>query len=419
MSTRNWRDLLILSLAGLAIRLYFAPQAGHVADLSIFSHWATLAAANPWTQLYQKTNANYPPGAMLFFELVGRGYRAWVKEDPGGAYQRVALKLPAILFDVLGGFVTYALARRFVAHRLALAAAAIFVLNPAVIYDSAYWGQNDSITAVSALGAVALLIAGRREAAWCVLAFAVLNKPPVLVLAPLFALEPFLAPPAERGGRLRSTVVGIAAAFAVAYLIAIPFYANHNIVAVFKRLVAATINGSGLYPYNSANAFNVYALFGRFFEPDSTRVLGVPLKDWGYALFLAALVLVLRAYARRRTDRALLEASFLTMLGLFLFLTEMHERYLIYALTLIPVLAVLERRYLWSAGVLTLTQWLSLEYSMVYMWLSSTRRVPGLDQSEFEPVLIRLCSLANLGVFGVCGSAYVKVDAPAQEPSPS
>ncbi len=67
LALRPWCDLILLTLLGLAIRLYIAPAPGHVTDLATNSRWATVGADNPWNQLYEKTNAGYPPGAMLFF----------------------------------------------------------------------------------------------------------------------------------------------------------------------------------------------------------------------------------------------------------------------------------------------------------------------------------------------------------------
>jgi len=79
-------------------------------------------------------------------------------------------------------------------------------------------------------------------------------------------------------------------------------------------------------------------------------------------------------------------------------LTEMHERYLLYALAFAPALAVLDRRYLWATVVLTITEWLNLEYSLTYMWLNSDKP-PGIDPSDFAPVLVHLCVLGNVAAF--------------------
>jgi dolichyl-phosphate-mannose-protein mannosyltransferase len=364
------RDLALITLAGLVLRLLFVANPGHIVDLNTFGQWALEAADNPLDRAYEATNANYPPGAILVFELIGRTYRALGLSDPVSL--RIAVKAPSIVFDCLGGGVLFALAARFVGPRRALVAAALFDLNPAIIYDSSLWGQNDSITTVSALTAVWCLLAGRPVSAWIILAFAILNKPPVIVLVPLFWIHAF----AGMGGPRRrhafiQTAIGTVAALVFGYLIALPLY-----------------------------AVNVYALFGSFFAPDDVRVLFVPIKYWADAAFGAIAAVLYWRYGRMRDDHTFLEAGFLVLLAFFLVLTEMHERYLIYALTFAPALAPLDRRYLWATLVLTLTQWLNLEYSLTYMWVESDKPA-GIDPHEFAPVLVHLCALANIAIFGL------------------
>ena len=230
----------------------------------------------------------------------------------------------------------------------------------------------------------------------------------MLVLAPVFVLEAFVAPVGQRLRALIETASGVVAALVTGYLVALPFYTDRSFVAVYARMIDWYDVGSSLYPFTSANAFNLYALFADFFAPDTQPVAFVPLKYWADAAFIAIGAAILARYARLRDDRALLEACFLTLLAFFLVLTEMHERYLIYALTFAPALAPLDRRYLWTAIVLTVTQWLNLEYSLSYMWIESDKPA-GSNPKEFAPVLVRLCTLANITVFGLAMRMYFGV----------
>jgi Gpi18-like mannosyltransferase len=405
-----WRDLALITLGGLALRLLFVPDPGHIVDLQTFGQWALAAADNPWNRAYEVTNANYPPGALLIFEMIGRSYRALGLSDPLSL--RIAVKLPNLIFDCVGGVVVFALAGRFVGARHALLAAALYDFNPAIVYDSSLWGQNDSITSVSALVAVWCALGGRRTLAWIALAFAVLNKPPVVVLAPLFLLEAWsVAGAGERRRALLQTALGILGAIVAGYLVALPFYADKSIAGVYARMLGWYTIGSSLYPYSSANAFNIYALCGDFFAPDTQPLASVPLKYWADAAFIALAGVICWRYRRMRDGRALLEACFLVMLAFFLVLTEMHERYLIYALAFVCALAPLDRRYLWSAIALTLAQWLNLEYSLTYMWVESDKP-EGIDPHEFAPVLVHLCALTNIAVFGLGLQMYFRPRGP-------
>jgi Gpi18-like mannosyltransferase len=468
MRMRSWRDLALLTFAGLLLRLFFLPSPGHMLDLQTFGQWALAAADNPWNRAYEATNMNYPPGALLIFEGIGRSYRALVTNDPNHALLRLAVKLPSVLFDCIGGIVIYGIARRFAAHRRALLAAALFLFNPAIVYDSSIWGMNDTITSVSALAAVWCLLAGKRMAAWTLLAFAALNKPPVIVLAPLFILETFITTEyKQRKGweiavyagilaaaaaivlpwndpgmaigaglsallligwivarrfyaghrfftvyeRITDIYAGVLAAFVVGLLTAYPFYTDHHFFAVYHRMFAWYVVGSSLYPFTSANAFNVHALYGDFFRPDTIPILFVPLKYWADLAFIGVAGCIYMRYTRLRDDRALLEACFLTLLAFFLLLTEMHERYLIYALTFVPALAVLDIAYLWSTIALTIAEWLNLEYSLTYMWLNFDNP-QGVNPKEFAPVLVHLCALTNIAAFIVGMRLYIQREKP-------
>ncbi len=392
------RDLALITVVGLGLRLLFIGDPGHVVDLTTFGQWALNAADNPWDRGYEATNANYPPAALLVFELIGRAYRALGLND--SLSLRIALKLPNVLFDCLGGLVVFAIAAKFVDRRAALLAAALYAGNPAIIYDSSLWGQNDSITTVSTLLAVWCLISRWRTLAWIVLTFAVLNKPPVIVIAPLFLLEAVLCERSRRRTALLETAAGLIGAVACGYLCALPFYTDRSLFGVYARMLGWYQVGSSLYPFTSANGFNVYALFGDFFAPDTQPIAFIALKYWADAAFISIAAVIFIVYARRRDDRTLVQACFFVLLAFFLVLTEMHERYLMYALAFAPALAPLDRRYLWAALVLTLTQWLNLEYAMTYMWIESDRPA-GINTKEFAPVLVRLCALANITVFVV------------------
>jgi Gpi18-like mannosyltransferase len=417
----RWVHLAVLVALGLGIRLIFVPYPGHVVDMNASADWSLKAAAAPWNQVYEATDANYPPASMIFFEAIGRIYHAWSPEGDGDFHLlKDLVKLPNVLFDLIGIVVVYVLARRFAPHLPALGAAALFAFNPAIIYDSALWGQNDTITTVSALAALTFMVWDRRALAWICIAFAVLAKPPVVVLVPLLALEPFTtSDPAERLRRLRGTGIGIAVAAVLGYTLTASFYTQTAPLAVIGRLIDWYRIGSALYPYTSANAFNVWAFLPQFFLSDQTNFLFFTLKGWANAAFVVLAFALYYHYFRTRTRESLIETAYLLMLGFFLVLTEMHERYLIYALTIVPALAVVNPRYLWSTLALSLTEWLNLEYSLNYMWIKNDNP-PGIDPYAFSPVLARLCALTNIAVFGVGVKTAREVDTqpePAEPPA--
>jgi Gpi18-like mannosyltransferase len=394
--TSHALQLLTVLAIGLIIRGLFITLPGHVDDVAVLEHWIRMAGSVPLTTLYPKSGANYPPLAMLLFWSLGHTYQHFVHDDPGLLRLRVLLKLPAILADIFSAVVGYVLVRRCTSHSAALMTAAFIALNPALVYDSAYWGQLDAVPVFIALSAAAALLLGNGIFAWALLTCAILVKPPVAVLIPLFVVYPFTAGSrTERTVRFRDLCLGVLAGLLTAYATTVPFYADHAPVTVFRHLTGLLVNGSSLSPFLSDNAFNVYALFLPFQFPDTTHVLLVPLKAWAWLFFIAVATAVVVRYAFSRSGGALLEAAFVLLFALFMLAPEMHERYLVYALGFACVL-VSFRRYTPLAVGISVTLLLNMYYGMAFMYAfhSGARSLDGM-----MPLLASGCAALNLIMF--------------------
>jgi Gpi18-like mannosyltransferase len=392
-------SLAFVAVAGLAVRLALIQSAGYRDDIAIFEGWfrsiATLAPAD----VYAGTpGLNYPPMVVLLYEFEALIMRPFLHGTPSPAALTIAVKLPPILADAAGTVLVYAIVRRFAGHPWALLAAAFIAFNPAIIYDSAFWGQNDAIPTVLALFALYALLSGNTVVAWLSMAAALFFKPPVLVLVPLLLAHPFRFTGAARRGRLVATGYGIAGAALVAELLASTFFEHPNLVVATRHLIGQYLVFSNVFPYTSLNAFNVWALGAPFFSSDGTKVLGLSLHLWSDAAFAIAAGCIYVRYLKSRSATGLLEAATLVLLAFFLLLTEMHERYLYYALFFAGTL-VFKRPYGYAALVLTATLLLNLEYGLTFMYLDDAKATM-VDRFAFSPWLTRLCSLANIGMFG-------------------
>jgi hypothetical protein len=148
--------LAVLLLVGLLIRLTLAyvllPSSGFESDIGTFTAWALqLAEHGPGTFYASAGFADYPPGYLYVLWLVGGlGHllAPFGNGDPVSVTTTL-IKLPAIFADVAVAAVLYGVVRswrspRLDAHRLALIAAALYLLNPVSWYDSAIWGQTDA-----------------------------------------------------------------------------------------------------------------------------------------------------------------------------------------------------------------------------------------------------------------------------------
>jgi len=427
------RHVWIPILAGyLLLRGGLLFDRGYVADTNAYKRWALRAAQSGIGEVYAKSDMDYPPLYAWILYPLGK-VSQWA--DPEGAvYMQerdsrlltVLVKLPPLLFDFGVAWLLYRLGRRTertggagTAWSAVLPAA--YLLNPAIVFDTGYWGQPDSIHSFFVLGAFLSLAfprffrgggdrdaAGARSAdsapsgasersrnaapgrpeersgtgrawpAWVLLSLGTLMKP---LGAPFFPLLLLLS---LRWHGLRATVAGIAAAGLTTIAVFSPFLAAGNLGAVLQRVVADV----QVMPNTSSNAHNFWWLLGAW-KPADVPVLG-PLtsRHIGLGLFgLTVLALLWRAgllhpgrlradLASRRGDRANPQfatppagpAGLILALGVslafFTFSTHLHENHLFlavpFAIALLPFAAPGERATRWLAAGLSLGLLLNL-----------------------------------------------------------
>ena len=418
-----------LLFVGLLVRLVFINADGFKNDVSTFESWSLTLAQYPMRDFFAKAGfADYPPGYFFVLWIVGHAYRLLVHNDPTYGALKVAVKLPGIIMDLVDAALIYAIVRRFASVAWAFAAAALFTLNPATIFISAYWGQVDSVAGAITLGSLLLILeadrrTGRAQSAaivgaWLLLAYSVLIKPPAIVVAPLYLAYVFTTDDmALRARRAAATALGIAASFALAYVAALAFHPGLNPLGQYAWLLSRYAFASGVYPYNSVNAFNLYeiALNSHFWQSDSVSIpnlafggvmFGLPQYVWGVGIFLAATLLVVSRYAQRRDSVAILEAAMILSLGYFVLSTRMHERYIFNAVLLATPLLFLRKRYLYAAIALSLTLLGNLAYSLDYLGVMD-QKLAGVDPTDLLPWLSRPAALLNVATFFYLGYAFL------------
>ena len=407
-----------LLLVGFVLRLLFIGNEGFKTDVNTYTAWALGLSQHGFAAFYSTIGfADYPPGYFYILAAVGHLWRlAFAAHDPGYVVLRDLIKLPAILADLGVGAILYALVRRFAGVGLALGAAALYLLNPATIYVSALWGQVDSISGGLALLAIYALLRSEDEApqtrahmAWIVLAWlafgsSLLIKPQAAVLLPLLVAFAFVDPQRRRA-RLVASAIGIGAALIFALLLTEPFHPS-NPVAAFAWLVDLYRYGITVYQYNSVNAFNIWALRGTLWVPDSQSILGLPQYVWGVLLVLAALALIVWRYAQDRTSQALLEGCAIAALAFFVLATRMHERYLFNGLLFTIACIPFARRYLWGTVALSVVLFANLIYSLDYLHVVSNN-VAGVNAQNLWGLWTAFFSLVAVGTFFWLGYVYL------------
>ena len=410
-ASTSW--LWLLLGAGFLLRLAFMGNEGFRADVGTFEAWSLTLASHSFSQFYSSTSfADYPPGYFYILWVVGHVFAALPAH---GNYEvlKYLVKLPAVLMDLVDGALLYAIARRFASERFALGVAAFFILNPAIVFISAAWGQVDSISGGLALLAVYLLLRSDDRGgsdivwAWVALSYSLLIKPQAAVLVPLF-IAFSLVPNERRADRIRFTAAGIVAAVVFALALTLPFHPTSNPLNAFAWLYQKYEFGKNVYAYNSVNAFNLWsAMWGKkFWQADSQLIGPWPQYLWGMLLVAAATVLVIVRYVSDRSQRALVESAALLTLSFYMLSTRMHERYIYDGLLFTIACVPFAKRYLWGAAVFSATLFVNLLYSLNYVNVV-TAQTPGVDAADIWPAITHPLSILNVAVFFYLGYVFL------------
>jgi Gpi18-like mannosyltransferase len=432
--------LAILLLVGLLIRLTLAyvvlPNSGFESDIGTFTAWAlNLAEHGPGSFYATAGFADYPPGYLYILWLIGGlGHLLAPLANTSAASATTALiKLPPILCDVVVAYILYHLVRswrspRSDAHQVALFAAGLYLLNPVTWYDSAIWGQTDAFGALITLVTVAALVRGNSEGAAALAVVAALIKPQFgIVLLPLVGIvllrrhllrpgsgprNPVLLPrqlrawfETEHGPwRLLSSAV---AAMAVLIVFIAPFSLDlFRFVDQMQRTAAG-------YPYLSVNAYNPWALIGSdgakgiafggawSWNPDTVPLLGpLPGVVIGGALLALGFALGVARAGWRDDRRSIIVVAIFLALAFFMLPTRVHERYMFPVFALLPLLAAVDRRWMWVTIALSVAAFINL-HGVLTTELYATPNLEHLPFGElFRQTPGVLTSIAlNIGAF--------------------
>jgi len=395
----------VLALAGaVALRLVIAALSpGYPTDMACFTGWAKALAENGCPAFYTSGMfADYPPGYLYVLLVTGR-LASLLGVDLATAFGGFFVRLPAILLDAALACVLYRAGRKALGERGAMALLLIAAFNPASMLDSAAWGQVDSALTILLVLSFLLLKQQKKLGAAAVFGLAVLVKPQALIAGPVFALG-YVFPLLDGGkGRLlknlADTALGALLALLVIFVGSLPFKGSQDTFYVFRRMLETATS----YPYGSANAFNLIALLGGNWVPDSTVVLGLSIKQWGILgiLLSFAFVLVLAVRARKRGTLSLplLAALFLTLV--FTLGHNMHERYLFPALflLLLALAEIRDRRLLTAHHALSAALFLNAGAVLLCVFNGKFNLIGEMDNA------VRLFSL--LGVSAAGYFAYV------------
>ena len=350
-------SLLILLIIGSIFRVFISFNT-YSGDLTNHMIWGEDAVKHGLQGLYERnfekiyghTSPNYPPLIILIFAILyllkNLVYQiAWllnlhVSFFPSNLifflrdfdYFPYLLKLPAIFADIGIAYITYLFFKKNKPGNEATSQlATVFVLfNPAYFYNSAYWGQTDSLPLFFLLVSFYALIYQKKIFFSAILfILGLLSKQTVVIFIPLYLMLLY------QSSSLKILVKTFLVSLIFFCSFFLPFYQKGNLLTFpFSTYLNKILLSPGI-PYTSNHAFNIWYLLtgSRKTLASSNFNLNVSYEIWGFfAASLLIILVLLKLIKSRFQPKNIFYAGFLIPLTSFLFLTKMHERHLILTL---------------------------------------------------------------------------------------
>ena len=351
---------------------------GYMVDVNCFLSWGnTMASVGP-SRFYEATSfCDYPP--LYTYVLALNSVVSSILPGSQG-FSRIVFRLVPSLCDLIGCWMLYRIliSQNILDRRSCFIFLVFSVFNPAMILNSAAWGQMDSVLCLLLVCVALYASKGKWKIALPLYVVAVLIKPQALMLGPLGLAFIIITWIQESDSRRRiATGAGISVLTLAAGIF--PFSLQQN----WDWLIQLYFRTLGSYPYATVNTANLYYILGGNWSAVNSRahimapvILGIlsagygiwwlirakeqkhrmieTLVSFAFAVGFAALgfmdaswaliggfamafafVIVLSPAVRSR------DISFLPMLGgllfilLYVFGIKMHERYIFPALLLL------------------------------------------------------------------------------------
>jgi Gpi18-like mannosyltransferase/predicted membrane-bound dolichyl-phosphate-mannose-protein mannosyltransferase len=381
--------LIVIIIGGMLLRVLIGgvllPLSGFRIDVGDFTAWASrLADGGPGAFYDPAYFSDYPPGYLYLLWLLGSIGRALQPLLMGVDITAGLVKIPGVMADAGVAAMLFLYSRRYLdgsfggwsGERIGLIAATVYLFNPGIIFNSAVWGQVDSVGTLMVLVALYWLARGWTELAALAAVVALLIKFQYAFVIPIVAIVGIKrhllgrSSDPERAGRpdslrfLTSLAVGLGSLVALIVPFGLTLWSPGDPThGLFDKFVAAsniykglTINAMNLWRNawsglgdtitwgcDVPNPPNCVGADGVAFMVGSTAV------TWqlvGAVLFAAVALLAFWQVARRDDGEGLLLSALLLAVAFFVLPTRVHERYMFPALALAAPL-VLQR---WRIG---------------------------------------------------------------------
>ena len=346
----NWKIIIPILAIGFIFRVLIAPL-NLKGDMAVHIDWSrTLYHINLsnsyFYPIWASTPPTQPPLMMLFFWLSQHFYQnRYILAElhnfshfPPSAFitwfaqngEIILIKLWAIIGDLSSGIIVYLLVYSITHHqKVSLLSLIAVIFSPLTIYESAFWGQNDTVAALFIYLALFVITSLDFDILTLPLLFiGLLIKPTIIIVFPLFLLF-YL-----KKISLKSTIhhlFGFFLGLSLIYISFLPFvYRTEATLPQIETIIIHRIMPSSKGIIRASNsAFNFYALFFQLdYTPGDQPLLFTNLNTVGWIIASTIFILILiKIYQSQLNLILMTSVIFIFCQGYYLFSTGMLERY--------------------------------------------------------------------------------------------
>lgn len=348
---------IVLWIVSIALEIVLATHfRGYVGDQMIFLSWMQSIQQLGLGHAYQAIQLNYPPIYPIILDVFGR-IMAGLHESlqPG----QLLIKLPGIAIHGFAMLLFFFVSRR-VRTSWRVFVLTLFCLNPALLFDTAVWGQVDILDGI--LCVIAIVAVARRSAlGGATFTVALFSKFQSIVIFPvMFAYVAKQSVQSKRAKYLLRYAGGALIPLAVVVILFV--VQGGGLMAMINKAYIAT---TGEYPYLDLNAMNIwFHLFGTTpGTSDAILLLGmISFKTLGLVLLFFAVMYVVYYiwYGTLNSRETLLKAATLVSFSFYMLPTEIHERYSLMGLVFCIFVTLYDRKWALLTMGLTLTAFWNL-----------------------------------------------------------
>jgi len=288
----------------------FATLTPNYPPLAVFI-FVVMRLINPLIHnIYWWLNLNIPliPSGLIFFleKLV---------------FLAALMKVPAILADLGIAFLIFLFAKKIIPKdkKNQNIAISLILFNPAFIFNSALWGQIDSIPIFFVMLSAYYLLYTKRDIVSSILfTLALLVKPTALIFLPVYIIL-FI----QKFG-IKKSIINLFITNIIFCLFFLPFTFSPYKTYLNKILAAQSL------PYVTNGALNFWVLIAGFrgIKDVAPFLLNIPYRYFGYFIVgLINIFIILCLIKSKKITEDFFMALFIASFAAFLFLTKMHERY--------------------------------------------------------------------------------------------